>query len=120
MMDVIATALAAGASAGLSGTASEAVKDAYALLKMLLKRKFTGRDQARAALEAEQTEPGVWQVTIGRDLDESGAATDEQILTAARELLALTTPGGSRSRVDASHAQGVQVGDHNTQTNTFH
>lgn len=120
MVDLIVAALAAGASAGVSGTASEAVKDAYGVLKALLRRKFTGREAAGAALEAEQTEPGVWQAAIGADLQDCGAAADEQILAAARDLLTLTaTAGGSTSRVDASHAQGVQVGDHNTQTNTF-
>jgi hypothetical protein len=92
MVDVIVAALAAGASAGVSGTASEAVKDAYGLLKALLRRRFTGRDTARAALEANQVEPGAWQTAIGQDLQDSGAADDEQVLVAARELLALADP----------------------------
>ncbi|MET8154370.1 hypothetical protein ACIBSW_31945 [Actinoplanes sp. NPDC049668] len=70
-----------------------------------------------AALEAE---PGVWQTSIGQDLRDTGAATDEQVLAAARELLALAGAAGSQTfRVDASHAKGLQVGDHNTQTDTF-
>lgn len=93
MVDMIVAALAAGASAGVSGTATEAIKDAYGVLKALLRRRFTGRTEARAALEAEETEPGVWQTAIGADLQESGAATDDQILAAARELLALADPG---------------------------
>ncbi|MFD0522895.1 hypothetical protein [Paractinoplanes durhamensis] len=92
MVDVIVAALAAGATAGVSGTASEAVKDAYGVLKALLRRRFTGREAARAALEAEQTEPGVWQAAIGQDLQDCGAATDEQVLAAARELLSLVDP----------------------------
>jgi hypothetical protein len=92
MVDLIVAALAAGATAGVSGTASDAVKDAYGLLKALLRRRFTGRDTARAALEADQIEPGVWQTAIGRDLQDSGAADDEQVLAAARELLALADP----------------------------
>jgi len=92
MVELITAALAAGVSAGLSGTATEAVKDAYDLLKASLRSKLRGREKARTALEAQETEPGVWQTTIGRDLTESGAATDEQILTVARELLALADP----------------------------
>jgi hypothetical protein len=92
VVDVIVAALAAGATAGVSGTASEAVKDGYLVLKSLIRRRFAGRDTARAALEAEQTEPEVWQATIGADLLESGAASDEQILAAARELLAMADP----------------------------
>ncbi|MBU2664042.1 hypothetical protein KOI35_11125 [Actinoplanes bogorensis] len=93
VVDVIVAALAAGASAGVSGTATEAIKDGYTLLKALIRRRFAGRDQARAALEAEETEPGVWQASIGEALEDSGAAIDEHILEAARELLALVEPG---------------------------
>jgi hypothetical protein len=92
MVDMIVAALAAGASAGVSGTATDAIKDAYGVLKALLRRRFTGRDAARAALDAEETEAGVWQTAIGEDLHASGAATDEQVLTAARELLVLADP----------------------------
>jgi hypothetical protein len=93
MVDLIVAALAAGASAGVSGTATEAVEDAYRVLKALIRRRFTGRDRARAALEAEETEPEVWQTTIGAELRDSGAAEDEHVLAAARELLALADPG---------------------------
>jgi hypothetical protein len=92
-INMIVTALAAGASAGVSGTATAAIKDSYALLKDLIRRRFTGREDARRELEADQTEPGVWQTRIGQDLHDSGAATDEQILAAARELLAAADPG---------------------------
>jgi hypothetical protein len=92
MIDVIVAALAAGASAGVSGTATEAIKDAYGVLKALIRRKFAGRDSARAALDAGVTEAGVWQTSIGQDLQETGAAADEHILSAARDLLALADP----------------------------
>jgi hypothetical protein len=119
MVDVIVAALAAGASAGLSGTASVAVKDSYQALKALIRRRFSGRQDAQA-LEADETYPGVWRARIGQELTDTGAIADEQILAVAHDLLALTGAiGGSAPRVDASHAKGVQVGDHNTQTNTF-
>lgn len=92
MVEVIVTALAAGATAGVSGAATDAIKDAYGLLKALIRRRFAGQDEARAALEAEETEPGVWQTKIGHALQDSGAADDEQVLAAARELLALADP----------------------------
>ncbi|MFC7280005.1 hypothetical protein ACFQS1_39115 [Paractinoplanes rhizophilus] len=120
VVDEILAALASGAGAGVSGTATESVNNGFGVPKALIRRKFAGRDDARAALKAEETEPGVWQATIGADLAESGAAADEHIVAAARELLALAgAVAGRDPRVDASHAQGVQVGHHNTQTNTF-
>ncbi|WP_326563837.1 hypothetical protein [Micromonospora peucetia] len=91
-INVIVGALAAGASAGVSGTATEAVKDSYQLLKTSLQRRFTGRAAALEQLAADETEPGVWQARIGQDLHDSGAVADQQILTAARELLALADP----------------------------
>ncbi|MFD0742681.1 hypothetical protein ACFQ1L_13380 [Phytohabitans flavus] len=91
-VELIVAALAAGASAGVAGTATQAITDTYGLLKQLLKRRFGGREQAREALEAQETEPGVWQTRIGDDLRQSGAAEDEQILAAARELIALADP----------------------------
>jgi hypothetical protein len=93
MVDLIVAALAAGATAGVSGTATDAVKDAYGLLKALIRRRFTGRDTARAALDVDETAEEVWRTNIGADLQDSGAANDEHILTAARELLALADPG---------------------------
>jgi hypothetical protein len=91
-VELIVAALAAGATAGVSGTATQAITDTYGLLKQLIRRRFGGRDAAREALEAQETEPGVWQTRIGDDLRQSGAADDGQILAAARELLALADP----------------------------
>jgi hypothetical protein len=87
-VEVIAAALAAGAGAGLQDTASAAVRDAYTGLKDLLKRRV-GDQQAALALDANETEPGVWQARIGDALTVSGAADDEAVLAAARHLLAL-------------------------------
>ncbi|MDR7275714.1 hypothetical protein [Catenuloplanes atrovinosus] len=113
-IELIAAALAAGAGAGLTQTASDTVRDAYAGLKDLLRRRLG--DRAVPALEADETEPGVWQARLGDALTSSGAAGDEQVVAAARRLLDLT----GKYQVDAREAKGVQVGDHNTQTNTFH
>ncbi|WP_239153011.1 hypothetical protein [Virgisporangium aurantiacum] len=90
---MIAAALAAGAGAGLHDTASAAVQDAYARLKELIKGCVGGGNaEAAQALDAEEIEPEVWQARIGDALTDSGAAEDEQILAAARRLLALADP----------------------------
>jgi hypothetical protein len=117
----ITAALAAGAGAGLKDTTSVAVRDGYTGLKDLLKRRFGGHDeQAVQALEADETEPGVWQARIGDALTASGAADDEQVLAAARQLLDLADPAlAAKYQADLREAKGVQVGDHNIQTNTF-
>ena len=108
-VEVIAAALAAGAGAGLTDTTSAAVKDAYGSLKELLKRRFVGSDeQAAQALEADETEPGVWQARIGDALSASGAADDEQVLAAARALLELAgREGGTTFHIDFDNNYGA-------------
>ena len=59
---------------------------------------------------------------LGEALTDSGATTDEQVIAAAQRLLELMNPAESAAgkyRVDLREAKGVQVGDHNTQHNTF-
>jgi predicted short-subunit dehydrogenase-like oxidoreductase (DUF2520 family) len=120
-VEMITAALAAGAGAGLTDTASAAVRDTYASLKDLLKRHVGDQnEQAVQALEADETKPGVWQANIGGALTASGAAGDKQILATARQLLALVDPAlAAKYQVDLREAKGVQVGDHNSQNNTF-
>ena len=122
-IEVIAAALAAGAGAGVQDVASAAVRDVYADLKNRLVQLLGGRaEQTMQALEADEAGPGVWQTRLGRQLAAAGADRDDQLLALAYHLLELADPAGSaggRYRVDARGAQGVQVGDHTTQHNTF-
>jgi len=115
---LVVTALAAGASAGLTGTATQGITDAYVGLKGLLRRCFAGRDPE--VLDAEETEPEAWRARFGGQL--TAADVDDEVRTAAERLLAATDPAGSqvgKYTVDVREAKGVQVGDNNTQTNTF-
>jgi hypothetical protein len=117
-IELIVAALTAGASAGVTNTATVAVQDAYAGLKSLLRPWVRG--EARAALDADEAGTGVWQARLAEDLEASGAAEDGQLLAAAEQLLTLIdAQSAGKYRVDASQAKGVQVGDGNTQTNTF-
>jgi hypothetical protein len=119
---MIAAALAAGGTAGVTNTASAAVQDAYTGLRAALRRRLSGRDQAEQALEAQETAPDVWQARLGADLADSGADRDDAVLAAAQRLLTLVEPAGTRAgkyTVDLREAKGVQVGDGNTQHNAF-
>jgi hypothetical protein len=117
-IELILAALAAGAAAGAKDTAKAAVADAYGALKNLLHRRLTGRDQAQQALEATETELGVWQTRrdeeLAGDLADSGADHDAEVLAAATRLLEAADPDGvgtGKYRVEVSGGQGVQVGD---------
>jgi hypothetical protein len=95
-VELIAAALAAGVTAGISGTASEAVRDVYLALKRMLADTLADRDDARPRLDAQDTEPAAWQIRLGDDLAACGADTDERILALARRLLSLTDPVGQQ------------------------
>jgi hypothetical protein len=94
-VELIAAALAAGASAGITKTAGDAISDAYAAFKGLLSFRLADSAHGIAALEAEETEAGVWQTNLGEDLISSGATEDEGLLAAAARVLALLGPQGS-------------------------
>lgn len=121
-ISLIVAALAAGAAAGLTDTASNAVKDAYAGLRELVRCRFAGRQMAEVALVEHEAAPEVWQAPLKFELEATGAGTNEQIIAAAQRLMALVDEEGTRSgkyAVDLRNAQGVQVGDCNTQFNAF-
>ncbi|RSN60634.1 hypothetical protein DMH01_15180 [Amycolatopsis sp. WAC 04182] len=132
-VELVVAALAAGAAAGAGETASAAVKDAYTGLKSLASRALR-RAKAVPAEVVEMVESDA--VTLTEDetrtagrreltaaLTAAGAGDDEELVAAALKVLELTDPEGTRAgkyRVLLHGNQGVQVGDHNTQTNTFH
>jgi len=119
---LILGALAAGAVNGVGETATTAVKEAYAGLKKLVAGRLAGRHSAEVALAEHEQDPETWKTPLGKALTEANAATDPQVIEAAERLMALVDPVGASAgkyTVDLRGAQGVQVGDHNEQTNTF-
>jgi hypothetical protein len=120
--DLIIAALTAGAVAGTTDVASAAVRDAYAGLRERLRQRLSGHSHSHAALDSYETGPGVQQTMLAEALNESGAAEGSDVLAAAQQVLELVDPTGIQAgkyQVDARQAKGVQVGNHNTQTNTF-
>ncbi|MEJ7742305.1 MAG: hypothetical protein WKF73_07025 [Nocardioidaceae bacterium] len=121
-ISMIVGALAAGAATGLTDTASTALKDAYVGLRELVRRRFAARPAAETALVEHEKAPEVWQAPLATSLEATGAGGDEQIIEAAQHVLALVDQSGtpaSKYLVDLRGSQGVQVGDRNTQSNTF-
>lgn len=119
---LILTALAAGAALGVKDTASAAVKDAYGSLKALVKRRVSGRPDGELVLARYEETPETWERPLAAELTAVKADTDPELLTAAEALMRLIDEAGSRSgkyAVTVRDSQGVQIGDHNTQTNTF-
>jgi hypothetical protein len=119
---LLVTALGAGAAAGVGETATAAVKDAYAMLKEKVATRFSGDASREVMLVGYERQPEVWRSSLVRALIESGVVEDQDAVEAARRLLELLDEAGARQGryvVDVRGAQGVQIGDHNTQTNRF-
>jgi hypothetical protein len=119
---LIVTALAAGAASALQDGASAAVKDAYARLKALVSKRFAGRAKAELVLAEHRAAPQTWGKPLAAELFAAGAESDADLVAAAQALMSLVDEAGSRAGkyvVTVRDSQGVQVGDHNTQTNIF-
>jgi hypothetical protein len=124
-VELILTALmagaAAGTTAGVSAAAQSAVTDAYTGLRDLLGRVLARRGRSDTVLDAVEAEPGTWQTELGQVLAEADADRDAQVLAAARELLAAADPAGTAAgkyTVTVTGSSGVQVGDHTTHIGT--
>ncbi|MEU4447219.1 hypothetical protein AB0K14_37740 [Actinosynnema sp. NPDC050801] len=110
-VDLVVAALAAGATAGVTDTASTAVKDAYQGLKSLTRRALR-----RGGVEEEPTDPEQLKAA----LTAADAGADAELVAAARRVLELADPeGAAKYRVDVHDNQGVQIGDGNTMTLNF-
>jgi hypothetical protein len=121
-ISLIVAALAAGTAAGVQGTASTAVADAYAGLKAMVRKRLAGRPGGELVLARHEQAPQTWEAPLAEELDQAGAAHDADLIAAAEALLRLageTGAGTGKYTVDVRGAQGVQIGDHGTQHNVF-
>jgi hypothetical protein len=83
-VDVVVSAVSAGAAAGLTSTASQAVADAYAGLKRLIADRYADVD-----VTPVQTRPGstAKRDSLAEDLHDAGAGVDEELVAAAQRVL---------------------------------
>src|ERR1700730_4154170 len=120
---LIVTALAAGAALGVKETASSAMKDAYAGLKALAKKRLGGRPETGLVLGKHEDAPEAWRAPLMAELTEAGADRDLDLVAAAQALMSMVDDAGARAgkyKIDVRGAQGVQIGDRNRQDNVFH
>ena len=119
---LIVTALATGAASALQDGASSAIKDAYARVMALAKKRFANRPKGELVLAEHQAAPQTWEAPLAAELSAAGAEDDADLVVAAQAVMNLVDEAGSRAgkyAVTVRDSQGVQVGDHNMQTNTF-
>jgi hypothetical protein len=73
-------------------------------------------------LAEHQAAPQTWEKPLAEELSAVGAESDADLVAAAQALMSLVDEAGSRAGkyvVTVRDSQGVQVGDHGTQTNIF-
>ena len=119
---LIVTALAAGAASALQDGAAQAVKDAYAQLKVLVQKRFAHRPKAKLMLAEHEAAPQTWKAPLAVELSAASADGDADLIAAAQAMMSLVDEAGSQAGkyvVTVRDSQGIQVGDHNAQTNTF-
>jgi hypothetical protein len=112
-MDPVTAAIAAGAAAGLTSTASQAVRDAYEALKSALGERFPQIDiGSLEKLPNSSSE----QQSLANDLDRLGGARDAELLHLAEALvdvIAREVPrAASRVGVDLERVQSEFVKIH--------
>ena len=119
---LILAALAAGASESLKDTAGEAIKDAYAGLKALVRRRLKGDSAAEAELDGVERQSDADVSVLKQRLEATAADRDDELLNLAREILARVDPQGSQAgkyNVAISGGKGNVVGDNATVHQTF-
>jgi hypothetical protein len=119
---LIIAALAAGAVAGVRDVAGQAVNDAYAGLKALIRRRFAGNREAEAALDQSEQQPQADRAHLAAYLQAAGAADDEELIRAAQGLLKQADPTGANAGkydVRITGGKGIVVGDAAHVTMTF-
>jgi hypothetical protein len=125
-ISLIVMALAAGAASGaldsLKDDAKSTAKTVYAKLRGLVTKKVAGNQTAEVALAQYDSNPKVWEAPLADSLKQLGAGDDVGLVAVAQELMDLVDKAGARAgkyHVTVTGSRGVQIGDGNTQTNTF-
>jgi hypothetical protein len=119
---LIVTALAAGAASALLDRTSAEVKDAYGALMTLARRRLAGSPAGELVLARHAADPQTWEAPLSAELSSATAEDDVGLVAAAQVVMSLVDRAGARAGkyvVTIEGSQGVQIGDHNTQTNTF-
>jgi hypothetical protein len=116
-MDPITTAIiaaiAAGATAGVTESAKQAVVDAYEALKALLKKKFGGHSEVVKSVEGLETRPdsSSRKNVLQEEVTTAKADQDPDLIQAAQVLLDLigAQPGGGQHIQNASGSYIAQA-----------
>jgi hypothetical protein len=117
---VIEAALVAGAVAGVRDSATAAVKSGYEALKNLVLGRVETIPDGVLIVTRHAEDSTTWQAPLRRVLESSGAGADEELVSAADELLRLIKADQPTPQVvvTASGKGAVAVGGNAGDINT--
>jgi hypothetical protein len=123
LVSQIVSALAAGAVAASRDDAEEPVRARLSVLRELIRGRLSDRPAGERVLAQYEQAPDIFRYPLEYELTRSGAATDVELLAAARALAELLPDdlgsAAAKYNVTISNSSGVQVGDGDVQANTF-
>jgi hypothetical protein len=117
MMDpvtLILAAIAAGVASGATETVSQAVQDGYTGLKQLLTARFVGHPKAAQTLAEHEADPDTYEKPLAKQLQETRADQDGEILAAAEAVLKAADQAGVKTKYQIMVTGGKVgiIGDH--------
>ena len=87
-VSMVAAAVAMGAAAGLQGTVSHAIEDAYTAMKTLIRHRYGNVDLAPVEAKPESAAK---RASFAEDLASAGAATDDELQKLASAVINAVT-----------------------------
>lgn len=87
-VELILSALTAGALAGLTDVAGSAVKDTYKALVKLVSQKLGSAPAGKSSLNGYLKDPETWEKPVKKAIQERKIDEDAKVLSLAKELLA--------------------------------
>ena len=111
---LILAALAAGVAAGIGDTATQSIKDGYAALKALIRKRFAGNSKAEETLADHEADPETYEKPLAKQLKETGADQDREILAAAEAIVIAAHQAGVKTKYHVTVTGGKVgiIGDH--------
>ena len=111
---LILAALAAGAATGVGDAAAQSIQDGYAALRTLLSRRFAGNSRAETTLSEHEADPETYEKPLAKQLKETGADHDGEILATAEAVVKAADQAGMKTKYHVTVTGGKVgiIGDH--------
>jgi hypothetical protein len=123
-ISLVVAALVAGATAGITDTASQIVRDLYSALKTGLMNKFNNQPTVQTAIVELEKEPDsqACQEKVKENLSLIDIQSDQNLLDIAQQLFSIVEKPKDESgkyKITMQNPQGVVIGDQTNVNQNF-